>query len=369
MFSRNRLLAGAFAVALVATTAAVQTAGARETKAPRTLLTTIKPIRAFAQDVGHIAWVAGNWDVAVRKLGGRRKPKTILVGTAKPFSALARESLPPHLALAGSRVLWTRSGGGNELETDILVRGAGSRHRPQLLGSDSGDNEEGGGFFGALAGAGSTAVYSFVEYHCVFDNEGGCPELALNSFAPGTFSLRGTSGSERLAAVPTAAELAVSGRRVAVLPPADSILPFPDVASPPLAAPGMTIDVYDDVLAIRLGRFTPPGTVRALALSGPVGAVVDEAADGTRTIERYSTANGDSLGSTPVAAGDQLVADGNTLVYAVGDQIEAMDATTGAQQVLATSPGPPVGLSLVGKRVAWAVNVHGHGRILALTLP
>jgi hypothetical protein len=60
-------------------------------------------------------------------------------------------------------------------------------------------------------------------------------------------------------------------------------------------------------------------------------------------------------------------------VYAVGNQVEAMNATTGARQVLATSPGSPIGLSLAGKRVAWAVNVHGHGhghgRVLAVTLP
>jgi hypothetical protein len=37
--------------------------------------------------------------------------------------------------------------------------------------------------------------------------------------------------------------------------------------------------------------------------------------------------------------------------------------------VLAVSQAAPIGLSVVGKRVAWAVNVHGHGRVLALTLP
>lgn len=141
MFTRNRLVAAAFAVA-VATSVAVQAAGAREAGATRTLLTTIKPIRAFAQDESRIAWVAGNWGVEVRKLGGRRKPTTVLVGSARPFSSLAAEALPPHLVLAGPRVLWTRSGGGNELETDIYARKAGDRHRPRLVGSDAGDNEE-----------------------------------------------------------------------------------------------------------------------------------------------------------------------------------------------------------------------------------
>lgn len=190
----------------------------------------------------------------------------------------------------------------------------------------------------------------------------------MNSFVPGTFRVTGASGNDRLPAVPTSIALAVSGRRVAVLPPADRVTQFSDAASPPFAAPGTTVQVFDTVTASRLGQFTPPGTVRALALSGTLGAVVDEAAGGTRTIERYSTATGSLVGSTAVAAGDTLAARGNRLVYAVGNQVEAMNATTGARQVLATSPGPPIGLSVAGKRVAWAVNAHGHGRVLALTL-
>jgi hypothetical protein len=37
--------------------------------------------------------------------------------------------------------------------------------------------------------------------------------------------------------------------------------------------------------------------------------------------------------------------------------------------VLTVSQAQPVGLAVSGNRVAWAVNAHGHGRILALTLP
>ena len=118
-----------------------------------------------------------------------------------------------------------------------------------------------------------------------------------------------------------------------------------------------------------IAQFTPQGTVRALALSGSVAAVVDELVDGIRTIERYDPTTGALVGTTDVASGDGLAVSGNTLVYAVGTKIEAMDATTGAQRLLATSPAPAIGLSVAGKRVAWAVNVHGRGRVLALTLP
>jgi hypothetical protein len=111
--------------------------------------------------------------------------------------------------------------------------------------------------------------------------------------------------------------------------------------------------------------------VRALALSGSVAAVVDDLGDGTRQIERYDAATGALLGTAgQIAVGDRLSTSGHTLVYAVGGRkIEAMDLTTGALRVLAVSPGAPIGLSVAGKRVAWAVNVHRHGRVLALTLP
>ena len=111
--------------------------------------------------------------------------------------------------------------------------------------------------------------------------------------------------------------------------------------------------------------------MRALALSGSIAAVVDELGDGTRNIERYDPATGALIGTTTgVAADDSLSLSGDTLVFSVGGgKIEAMDANTGAQRVLAVSPRAPIGLSVAGKLVAWAVNLHGQGRVLALTLP
>jgi hypothetical protein len=39
-----------------------------------------------------------------------------------------------------------------------------------------------------------------------------------------------------------------------------------------------------------------------------------------------------------------------------------------ASHVLAHSAGLPLGPSIEGRRVAWAEDVNGHGRILSLTL-
>jgi hypothetical protein len=55
------------------------------------------------------------------------------------------------------------------------------------------------------------------------------------------------------------------------------------------------------------------------------------------------------------------------IVFRVGRSIYVLSGRT--PKLLARAPGTPVGLSIEGRRVAWAVNPKGHGRIVALTLP
>jgi hypothetical protein len=231
--------------------------------------------------------------------------------------------------------------------------------------------ERTGSYFGAVGAAGSTLAYSTVDYDCVDPND--CTELAVQpNRLTGIFRVIGTSGSSQVPGAPGALALAVSGHRVALLPAPEQIpvTEVGDVSSPSLATPGETVEIRDSVSGTLVAQFTPPGTVRALALSGQVAAVVDGLGNGMTAIERYDPTTGSLLGATiGVAAGSTLSLSGHTLVFAVGDKIEAMDATSGAQRVLAVSPAPPIGLSVAGKRVAWAVNAHGHGRVLALTLP
>jgi hypothetical protein len=366
MIRRGFLLCVAFAAALAAFVA-VQAAGARTTKSPRTLLNTRTAIRAFAQDSSRIAWIGAKWHVDVRGTG--RRPRTVLVGTAHPYPG---NSGTRQLAIAGARVLWTRRSGGNLLETDVWVRKAGSRHAAKIVFLASSVREGGpGAYFGPVVGAGSTLAFSAVDYECVDQND--CSQLAEQpSPSNGVFRVTGTSRFTQLpVVVPGATELAVSGNRIALLPaPEQAAVTQLAPGSAPPAAPGTPVEIRDATTGSLLAQFTPPGTVRALALSGSVAAVVDELADGTRNIERYDATTGGLIGTTTgVAADDSLSLSGDTLVFSVGRKIEAIDANTGAQRVLAVSPGVPIGLATAGKRVAWAVNVHGHGRVLALTLP
>ena len=364
----RRVLLSALLVGVLAAVA-VQAAGAREAAKVRTLLTTKSSIRAFAQESGRIGWIGAKWHVDVRGTG--RRPKTVLVGTAWP-NPRSDGGARPQLALAGGRVAWTRHGGGNDFETAVWARKAGSRTSARMVFLTAADREERtGSYFGGIAAAGSTLAYTAVHYDCADPND--CVKLAEQpSPGSGTFVLEGTSRGNEVPNAPGALALAVSGRRVALLPAPTTVdvTKVGDVSSPSLAAPGTTVEIRDLTTGALVARFTPPGTVRALALSGTVAAVVDELGDGTRSIDRFDATTGASLGTTPgIAVGDSLSVSGGTLVFAVGRKIEAMDATTGAQRVLAMSPGAPIGLSVAGKRVAWAVNVHGHGRVLALTLP
>ena len=64
---------------------------------------------------------------------------------------------------------------------------------------------------------------------------------------------------------------------------------------------------------------------------------------------------------TQVAVGSQGV------VYSVGTKIYLLRRQR--LQLLWRASGKPIGLSIEGRRVAWAVNLKGRGRIVALTLP
>src|SRR5206468_1108824 len=138
----------------------------------------------------------------------------------------------------------------------------------------------------------------------------------------GVFRVAGTTRiTQSPLIVPGATELAVAGNRIALLPAPEQVAAtqVTNPASPPPAAPGTPVEVREATTGGLLAQFTPPGTVRALALSGSVAAVVDDLGDGTREIERYDAATGALLGTgDQIAVGDRLSTSGHTLVYTVG---------------------------------------------------
>ncbi len=103
-------------------------------------------------------------------------------------------------------------------------------------------------------------------------------------------------------------------------------------------------------------------------------AVVLVRVPGHRFIERYSY-EGRSLASTrvPAATLPQLSATEERIVFSVGKDVRVLDVRSGAVTRLATAGAIPIGLSIEGRRVAWAENVtiggKLRGRIRALFLP
>jgi hypothetical protein len=64
----------------------------------------------------------------------------------------------------------------------------------------------------------------------------------------------------------------------------------------------------------------------------------------------------------------QFTVSGHTIVFHVGTAIYALDVRQGGPEPVARAAGPPIGLSIVGGRIAWAENKGHNGRIREATL-
>jgi hypothetical protein len=158
--------------------------------------------------------------------------------------------------------------------------------------------------------------------------------------------------------------IATTGRRVAVVP---AVLADPQGEELAAALNG-PVNVYD-LSGHRLAQVVPQGTVSEVALSWPDLAVIVTRSDGTTAIERYDAAHERLIAATSVPdatrdATDLSIGTG-AIVFREGNTIYRWWNIGSSPSVLWRSHGKPVGLSIEGRRVAWAAN----GRIRALTVP
>ena len=119
-----------------------------------------------------------------------------------------------------------------------------------------------------------------------------------------------------------------------------------------------------------VSSIAPQGRVRALALSFGQLAVLMERANGGKAIERYDPQSGRRIGVTavPSTTATELSISSAGLIYRIGRRIYLFTGSAAPRLVWQTS-ATPIGLSIEGRRIAWAVNIKGRGRIVALTLP
>jgi WD40-like Beta Propeller Repeat/Dipeptidyl peptidase IV (DPP IV) N-terminal region len=118
-------------------------------------------------------------------------------------------------------------------------------------------------------------------------------------------------------------------------------------------------------------RFVAPGRAISVSMSGNYVAVV-VARSHSRELLRYRR-RGKFLGRSRLPNGASpygLTVGARTIVYAGGRRIFAVDAKTGITRIVANATAPPVGLSILGRRVGWAENLgRDRSTVRAITLP
>jgi hypothetical protein len=346
-----------FAVLLVA--ASLFTAGMAQVGSAttvRSLVTTRVPIDAFVQDGGRIAW-----SVRLSPMNG----PTVWVRTLSSGSMDASEACSSEngaggvvRALAASRAIfdcWFLSKHENFYWALYVAGGDGV---PTLL-QGLGEPRWGGEVLGPAAGDGVTLVYSTLDHTCT--------EYATCTFVGGAVKrVRGGSAAT-LPGVPPSAVLAAASGRIALAPAALGLPRIAPVENGP-------VEIRNASTGSLIRNFAPVGTVRALALSRSIAAVLVADAAGKKRIERYALATGALLGSTPVSSATVAELDlaGTRIVFRTGRTIRLLDARSGRTRRLLTTGARPIGLSIEGRRVAWAVNRRfqgrGSGRIQSITL-
>jgi hypothetical protein len=273
------------------------------------------------------------------------------------------------LALAGSTVLWTLQERAPIPFDYLLGAGATLGDRKERRFQELAHTNRGTGLWlGGLAGDRGTLVYGVTSVDYV--DEAGClagtSPCDLKVVGGGVFRTAGrqlpklVAGTEGSGAV----EIAASAGAVAFVP-TDGL----GKDGRPLAGADRPVEIVDARSGAAIASAQPAGTPVALALTPHVLATLERTPLGLR-IAWYSRSDGAPAGSVPVSSrtSPELTANDHTIVYRVGRSLRAVDIETHGVRALARVAAPPIGLSLEGRRLAWAENLNGSARIRALYL-
>jgi len=347
----NAMLVALAGLLIAASAGAAPTRATGRLVTPRTLFIEQGAIHKFAQDGDRISWVGGrHYDVHLRGVSKRRG---WLLGHAGPGRIFNSRSAS-RLVLGGRTAVWVQTSG-LITETNILASKPG--RKPWIIDThwvtDSGD----GSYLTSLEASGDTILYALVEVKC-------WPDLDQCEITGGGVQRLAGHSPRRIHTIPPALAIATTGRRVAVVP---AVLADPQGEELAAALNG-PVNVYD-LSGHRLAQVVPQGTVSEVALSWPDLAVIVTRSDGTTAIERYDAAHERLIAATSVPdatrdATDLSIGTG-AIVFREGNTIYRWWNIGSSPSVLWRSHGKPVGLSIEGRRVAWAAN----GRIRALTVP
>jgi hypothetical protein len=326
-------------------------------QAPQTIATTNGPILTYAADGGRMAWItfrASRCDGVVHERVIRTGADVVL-GRAVFGRRCAFDSVG--ITMAGSRALWSWFYWPCDCMTSFgrVVTAAPGRPSRVVESLHGFDFSTVGDSITAMAGDGRTLAYGRLTTDYL-DFELGTIMIAQSRVK------RVTAAGEHV--VPNAGHpgsMSVNGTRIAVINVSDAGGTVRTPENDP-------VHVRDAVTGATIATITPTGFARAIALGTQRVALMVEKADGTRQLEIYDADSGVLVSSFPLAAevdgGVDL--DQGRAVYKRGNVIKLF--ADGRSRVLAISAGGPIGLSIEGRRVSWAENLNGRGRIRSVLI-
>ena len=326
----------------VAVLAAALGAGDAAADRPRTLVQVPHRIVALVHDGDRIGW-AGCSHIYVRRLS---KGSTVRM----PWRCNSRTHFRRNIVLAGRRLLWREVGESRRDSYDVAVTmTVGGTRARRLQPMDF----RGRSWF---AGDGATLVFGESTYNYL------CPPSL--PCAPHGGVWRVTGGSVvAIPGTPPPVGLAAAAGRVASAPAR--------VVNAGVLVGPESVQVRDARTGTLRMTVFPTGDVREVALSARTLAVLVSAEAGLR-LEWYAVPSGDWLGSTPAPANIANLDIGRgRIVYRSDNEIRLVNTRTGVDQLLWVARSEPIGLSIEGRRVAWATNASGgrRGRVLTFMLP
>jgi hypothetical protein len=358
-------------LAAVAAIATVFSHAAGAAAKPQTLYSHRGSIAAFAQDGPVISWFAAGGSCNVVYLREPKNGGTFPLPSQKTNNVTCHfprsPQLPVELAVAsdlGPLALWTLPQAA-PLPLDYLV-GAGVKsidqaerrflevaHTPRGIGQ----------WLGGIAGDGNTLVYGVASVD--FKDEAGClagtAPCTLVTSGGGVYRVQGRTAVPVPGSTP-AVEVAASGNAVAWVA-AGRVA----ADGEPMPVSSLPIQIVDAASGQQISSIAPAGAPVAIALAPHVLATLERTPLGLR-LAWYDRDTGRVQGSIPVpdATTLRLTASDGLIVYRVGRSIRAVSTATHRTQVLAKAAATPIGLSLEGRRLAWAENLGATSRIRAL---
>jgi hypothetical protein len=357
---KRHYLLGIALVAAVSAATLVPAGWGGPTAAPRvrTLLSTQRQIFAFAQGKGQVTWInrAGPGQKAgcamdVRKLGGHRTGMFPL-----PSCAVLLRSVP--LALANGEAAWSKDFdycGLEECHWKVVGISANPKHR-RFRFSVSVPCANYPDECSSIVGEAAPMISAYDGL------------LVYN--ANGIGGAQGAPGQERvdeLVGGRSRQGFAVTGLIEGLAVGGNVIYTLNLVCS---ASCGTQSEGYQFHTTSGKKLAQLPGLP---VLAGGIAAVPTVLTGGVDQITLYQAFTGTQLATIPVGHatnGFSLVgADAHWVVFRIARTISALNVNSHQVDRLTTTAPNPLDISVSGRRVAWAENIHGRGRIRALELP